>query len=256
MKIYIGTVALEPKRWSGDGTMACRVSEWLDRFAAAGFDGIELWEKHGLLASEADLDALGRASVPVTVFNSYVTFDEAGLTRRETVAGLIRKLGASAVKFNVGKNPATVEQELDAAVAWGRTMPGVSLLCECHGGTPLQEPLDAARLLAGRTEIGVIVHAFSGANLDEWIRRLGDRIVHVHSQYRAETKGFVRLRDIPELVRERLELLKAGGFGGSFTIEFTEGACKAPENLEATFAAACDDMAFLRQTLIALGVHA
>jgi sugar phosphate isomerase/epimerase len=247
MKIYLGTVALEPKRWSGDGSMVCRVSEWLEQIAAAGFDGIELWENHGVLASESDRETLRRSKVPVTVLNSYVTFDEAGVSRRHDVAGVIRDLGARAVKFNVSRNPATVDRELDAAVAWGALMPGVGLWCECHGGTPLQEPRDAARLLATRPEIGVIVHAFSTSNLDEWIRLLGPRIVHVHSQHRADNRGFVRLREIPDLVRERVSMLKADGFGGSITIEFTEGVCKAPENLAATFAATCDDLAFLRE---------
>ncbi len=48
-EVFLGTIVLEPNRWFGVtherwGTTA--VSAWLDAIAAAGFDGIELWESH------------------------------------------------------------------------------------------------------------------------------------------------------------------------------------------------------------------
>jgi len=247
LRIYIGTVLLEAQRWNSKAPLTCRVSEWIERFSRAGFDGIELWQNHAALATEEELTALRQSRVPIPIFNSYASMDDAGLAGRQLATRFIREFGAKAVKFNVGKNPDTVEKELTTAAAWSAEMQGVRLLCECHGGTALQEPCEAARLLANRPEIDVIVHAFSSTNLDDWMTRLNRRIVHVHSVCMDEKGNRVRLRTRAGFVRERLRQLRDSGFQGTFTIEFTEGVAKAPENPDALFAAACDDMAFLRE---------
>ena len=47
--VLLGTVALEPNRWrtvDPSGSPVTRLSSWLDQVAAAGFDGLELWERH------------------------------------------------------------------------------------------------------------------------------------------------------------------------------------------------------------------
>jgi hypothetical protein len=107
--IYLGTVLLEANRWAKDRTPTYRVSEWLERIAAAGFDGIELWENHATLADCAERSALRGSTVPIRVFNSYVPLDAGGENARRTVAGLVRELNAGAVKFNVSNSPETLE---------------------------------------------------------------------------------------------------------------------------------------------------
>ncbi len=47
-EIFLGTIVLEPNRWFGvtkDRWGTTVVSDWLDAIHAAGFDGIELWER-------------------------------------------------------------------------------------------------------------------------------------------------------------------------------------------------------------------
>ncbi len=54
----------EPNRWNSPEPTV-RVSEWLDRFRAAGFDGIDLMQRHALGQPEEELEKLERATPPV-----------------------------------------------------------------------------------------------------------------------------------------------------------------------------------------------
>lgn len=247
--IYLGTVLLEANRWARERTPTYRVSEWLERIAAAGFDGIELWENHVTLADSAERVALLASPLPVAVFNSYVTLDKGGEKERREVAGLVCDLKASAVKFNVSPSSETLDSELRAAREWAALMPGVELLCECHAGTALEDAAVAARALAGYPEIGVIVHPFSGADLTAWFKHFGSRIRHAHVQVVDAQWRRWRLRDRAGEVLEQLTVLRKAGYAGSFTIEFTAGVGVAPEDRDALFTAACDDLEFLRRGL-------
>jgi sugar phosphate isomerase/epimerase len=104
----------------------------------------------------------------------------------------------------------------------------------------------ADRALADYPESGVIVHPFSCPDLAAWFSHLGSRIRHAHVQVvDAEWRRW-RLRDQPALVRERLAMLRGAGYAGSFTIEFTAGVGVVPEDRDALFAAACEDLDFLK----------
>ncbi|MEI8198248.1 MAG: hypothetical protein WCI73_20335, partial [Phycisphaerae bacterium] len=176
-----------------------------------------------------------------------VSLDADGENARRAVAGLVRELKTVIVKFNVSNSPETLASGLRTAREWAALMPGVDLLCECHPGTALEDPVVAVRALADFPEIGVIVHPFSCPDLTTWFKHLGARIRHAHVQVvDAEWRRWC-LRDKSVLVRERLAILRGAGYTGSFTIEFTAGVGVALEDREALFAAACDDLAFLRE---------
>ena len=245
--VYLGTVLLEANRWAAQRSPGFRVSDWLARADGAGFDGVELWENHAVLADARERAALRAAPLPVSVFNSYVPFDEAGAPARAATATMVRDLGARAVKFNVGNDPARLAGELAEARRWGEQMPDVRLLCECHSGTSLEDPATAAAALAGFPDIDIIVHPFSGAHLPDWLARFGGRVRHAHVQVVDAQWRRWRLRDQPVLVRERLAMLRDAGFDGSFTIEFTAGVGAVTEDRDALFAAACEDLVFLKE---------
>ena len=59
--IYIGSACLERTRW-GSRQPSFLVSDWLARFQADGFDGIELWEFHYLRADAAEQERLAAAA--------------------------------------------------------------------------------------------------------------------------------------------------------------------------------------------------
>jgi sugar phosphate isomerase/epimerase len=245
--VYLGTVLLEANRWTPEKRPSFRVSDWLARSAEAGFDGLELWENHAALAAAPERAALRSPPLPVRVFNSYATLDDAGAAARQRAVDLVRELRAPAVKFNFGRQPGDVACELRNARAWAAALPGVRFLCECHPGTALEAPGDAARVLADWPEAGVIVHPFTCADLGAWFRHLGARICHAHVQLLDSGRQRRRLEEQPGHVRERLDAMRAAGYAGSFTIEFTAGVNVAPEDHDALFAAACADLAFLRR---------
>jgi len=247
--IYIGTILLERNRWSPGKVPTYRVSEWLDRFARDGFDGVELWENHAALCSDDEFVRLEHAPLPVIVFNSYAGMGDEGLPEREQAARLANRLGASAIKFNTGNVPEDGAEYARNAQAWADAMSRVArMLCECHPGTIMEELTVAQATYASWNDdrFQAIVHAFSEPEemLIEKMHRFGPRIVtHVHAalgEHTTETK---------ELVHRRTGILRDMGFAGSFTLEFTEGTGEPDEDMETMYGCALRDLELLRKEL-------
>ena len=251
--IFLGSVLLEPNRWSAGKEPSFRVSEWVERIRDAGFDGIELWENHYLRADEAERAALHASPCPVTIFNSYAGFERERSGDRERAAQAIGDLGAAGVKFNVGADPARTPEYLQTAAEWARRLPpSVRLLCECHPGTVLETAGAAAEAFAGRwgdERVEAIVHPFTARRevLREWLERLGRRVSHAHVQIRSDDNQILRLDRRPREAREALQVLQDHGFCGSFTVEFTEGTRTAQDRPETLFENAVADLLFLRE---------
>jgi len=248
-QIYIGTILLERNRWSAGKVPTYQVSDWMDRFARDGFDGVELWENHAALCSGEELERLARSPLPIAVFNSYAGLGDGAAPERERAAALANRFRVGAVKFNVGNDPASSTEYARNAVAWANAMPPVTrMLCECHAGT-LLEDLDAAQAMYDAwpdSRFQAIVHAFGG---DEkpWVnslRRLGPHIVtHVHAALGAHTPETLGT------VQRQVTLLREMGFDGSITLEFTEGTGEENEDREIMYGRALRDLALLRKVL-------
>jgi sugar phosphate isomerase/epimerase len=251
-EIYIGTILPEVNRWTAGRAPTYRVSEWVERFRADTFDGMELWENHALLAPPEEQAALAEAAekFPVAVFSAYVSFDEAGAPGREAVARMAGPLNARAVKFNLGGDLSARDAEIARAREWRQQFaPGVRLLSECHAGTYMETPALAAEALSRLGEgFYAIVHPFleTPESLREWFRALGPRIVHAHVQMRDEEGRPLRLSRQPDEARAILDVMREAGYAGSFTLEFTEGTTMPHENAESLYRAALDDLSFLR----------
>jgi sugar phosphate isomerase/epimerase len=250
--IYIATILLEPNRWADGMQPSYAVSEWLDRFRDAGFDGMEMWENHATLCDPRELEALSAGGFPCRIFNTYAGFAEAGTPQRARAAQLADRLGAGRVKFNFGADSERLDDYLAALNAWGGMLPaGCRPLCECHHGTVLEEPnaaADAFRRLDG-VEVEVIVHPFflSADGLRSWLDTFGASVTHAHVQLRDEGGIFQRLDTNPVLVDERLGILREGGFRGSFSLEFTAGTRAPDETRQRLWRNALADLAFLRE---------
>ncbi len=251
-EIYIGTILLEKSRWSRDKTPTYRVSEWAQRFADAGFDGMELWEYHATMAGEGEVTALAESPCPVAIFNSYASMDEAGAGRRREAVTLTERLGASGVKFNVGRDPEQRQTYVEAVRRWGERFPeDVRLLCECHPGTIIEEPTEARRFFddVGGERWQVIVHAFSRTErLQEWFDEFGPAVSHVHAQL-SRDGDYVCLDEWPERVAQTLGILRENGFGGTYTLEFTKGTHADGETMEMLWENVQRDLATLRREL-------
>ena len=253
-KVYIGTILLELNRWSSPKTPTYLVSEWLDRFQEAGFDGMELWEYHVTLCPPEELAKLEASDFPVAVYNSYCDFSNESRSEQRAAAGMIRQLDAEAVKFNVGKEPALKDVYLGNLRTWGESLPeDCRLLCECHGGTIVEEPTAASEffdeLRGDRWQF--IVHCLMNDldRLKEWFSAFGQSITHTHIQMVDEDGKRVRLESDPKHVKEAIKIMRRAGYRGSFTLEFTEGTSALDENIEDLWKAALDDLSFLKSLL-------
>jgi sugar phosphate isomerase/epimerase len=249
--VNLGTVLLEPNRWTPEKRPSFRVSDWFDAIRQAGFTGLELWENHAALADDAEQEALTRGPLPIEVFNSYCTFDDAGRPGREAAAAWVRRLRAQSVKFNFGPEAGRTEEYVRNLRDWAALLPpGCRLLCECHGGTILETPAQAAAVLAPVTgQVDVIVHAFSGERetLREWLARFGRSVTHVHVAGIRGKWPMIRLDEMAGEARTRLALLREAGFAGTWTVEFTAGVQHPPEDLRQLLAHAAADLQFLRE---------
>jgi sugar phosphate isomerase/epimerase len=248
--VLLGTVALEPNRWGmvdASRRATIDLAAWLPAVADAGFDGVELWEDH------LD-DAVVAGPLPITVLNTYVSFDEPDDTARKTVAERVAHCHASAVKFNVGHDVDAVDDYATRLVAFCDALPPTTrALCECHAGTAAEDPAFAARLLdaAGPPErVGAIVHTHESADhVRARFAAYGERIVHVHVNHLDRAATAPRLRDMrPELVAE-VGLLRDLGFDGTWTIEFVHGTSTADDRPDQLIDAAVDDLHVLREVI-------
>ena len=263
--IYLGSILLEPNRWPDrpdttysrlsrlngirQGPPRIKVSEWLERAASDGFDGVELWENHVLLCDNEEFSRLCSPPLPVAVYSSYFPLDDAGALRREVALEAMRELGAQGVKYNFGENAGCTGEYLRNLRAWTAQLdPGVRVICECHGNDIAAKPEVAASLMEslGNNRFQCTVHfadEYMGRPLEDWLKHLGARVRHVHVG-RVVEHG-------KEAVRQRIRLLRDHGFSGTFTIEFTSGIDwgKPQPPVEELYARAVADMLMLKEAL-------
>ncbi len=252
--VYMATVLLERNRWKAEKRPSFCVSDWVERFADAGFDGIELWQNHAALCTPEELAALESSDLPIAIFSSYAALDDAHAAERERVADLAGRLRARRIKFNFGPDPSQAEAYVRNLKEWRTILPqDCALLCECHPGTIAEEHSNAAELFRrlDGIHVQVIVHAFflPVDTLRESFKCHGSAVTHVHVQVVDEEDARQRLDWAPELVKERLHILREEGFSGSFSLEFTGGTATPDEDIEALFRNAAADLEFFRSNL-------
>lgn len=260
--VYLGTVAIEPSRWSAaldpeaPPAALVRVSAWLDAIAEAGFDGIEVWERHLTDASAEEANAVIAHPLRIPVFNSYASLDDPDPSTRAAVASWAHKAGSTGVKFNVGNDPARQGAYAERLREWLDMLPSpIALLCECHHGISIAEVPEVAAAIfdaAGPADrLQAIVHTHE--DLDHIRARFdayGDRISHVHVNFiDFSDLSIPRLRDVRERLASRVDLLTALGFRGTWTIEFTHGARTEHDDPAYLVGQAGDDLRILRELL-------
>jgi len=250
-EFLIGSVCLERNRW-GSRVPSFAVSDWLPRFRADGFDGVELWQFHYTAADDAERERLAQASAMLPIYNSYVGFEDADAPAREEALAAIVRLGARAIKYNVGGKPERRDEYRRNLLAWADAVPAsCCLLCECHPGTILETPEAAASFFADLdpARFGVIVHVGNtdAGSVAQWFDTFGARIQHLHVQCRAA--------ELDPSTPEGQAALSAGlsaaknlGFMGSVTLEFTRGIGRE-EKIETLYTNVCADMRYCREML-------
>ncbi len=254
--IYFGSIALESNRWKPECQPSIYFSEWLSRVNQAGFDGIELWQRHYTQGSRAEKERLTSGPNPPAIFNSYATFENTDESRsqRNEIAQAILETRALAVKFNLGTDAFREEEYIAQFREWSETLPSeMALLYECHPGDIGDKPDTAKAILKkiNNPNIGIIVHPFclSPDNLHAWFDCFPDLIRHLHVHQRDEGGVFNLLEFSAEGNEARCRILRQRGFRGTLTVEFTKGTALVRENADEIFRNACSDLQFLRSNL-------
>lgn len=254
--IYFGSIALEPNRWKPECPPKIHFSEWLPRVKEAGFDGIELWQRHYMEGSRAEKESLISPTNPPAIFNSYASFENTDASRahRSEITRAIAETGAMALKFNLGKDISREEEYIAQFCEWRETLPaGMQFLYECHPGDIGDKP-EAARAIVKKIDnapIGIIVHPFCIApeTLHAWFDFFPDSIRHLHVHQRDENRVFNLLEFSSEKNERQCAILRQRGFRGSLTVEFTKGTALENEDPETIFRHACTDLLFLHRNL-------
>lgn len=250
-EILIGSILLDVNRWGNPKTPTYEVSAWTDAFKDAGFDGVELWEYHATLCTDAERERLVNSDFPMTLYNMYSGFEDASQSGRDSATKMIEKLGTRGVKFNVGKDPALRDEYLKNLRAWREAVPAsCTLMCECHPGTIVEEP-DAAKDFFDDLGVDgweVMVHCFIPEQdvITRWFDLFGNKVTHAHVQMRDADRNVMMLQEDPERAQAALKNMYDAGFSGSYTVEFSKGTREPGENMDDLWAAAKSDLDFLR----------
>lgn len=256
--ILLGTVAIEPLRWVRpilEDRQPIDLAAWMDRIADAGFDGIEVWERHLLGVPMTERDQVVNHGLPIVVWNSYVSLDDDDPTQRAVIGTAATEAGATGIKFNVGNDPTQIDAYAARVAEWLDAIPHtVRLLCECHAGTAIaDDPALAARLFeraGGPERVQVIVHTHES---DEHLRarfdHYGERISHVHVNFLDGDGLAPPLAQREQRLVEVVALLRSRGFDGSWTIEFCNGLNTERDRPTALIDQAADDLTVLRRIL-------
>lgn len=248
-QIYLGTVLLEKNRWvKGIRQPTLAVSDWTQQIADAGFDGLELWQNHALLTTSDERNKLKNSEVPVQIFNSYARCETEDEKERIDSVEMSNFFDATGMKYNFGKVAERHSEYTKNVQLWRELLPSqYRFLCECHGGSTMENPQQAAETLNQLNGTGyeVIIHGIGGD--DEKIKNLfaiqKERITHIHADLSSD--GLI---DEAKL-QNRIDLLHDLGFNGSYTIEFTEGVKSENQRVEILFANAARDLKLLRKCL-------
>ncbi len=256
--VLLGTAALDPNRWGTlelSGEPATRLSEWLGPIAEAGFAGLELWDQHATAASDDEIAAVLGHDLPVVVFDSSASFDDADPAARDAMAGWAGRTGCSKVKFDIGADYDLQDAYAERIAAVADQLPvGTALLCECRQGISLAEnPIVATEIFeaAGSPErVQAVVHTHdSSEHLRARFDRYGDRITHVHVNYLDFAEGAPRLVDIQHELHAKVTLLRSLGFTGSWTLELVAGVMTEADTPGLLMEQAAEDLRVLHEVL-------
>ena len=188
------------------------------------------------------------------IFNTYALPTRGDRHRWRESISLATTLAAAGIKFNLGADPARAGEHRDVLLETLSSLPErIELLCECHPGTIVERPEEAARFFESPEleAVRFIIHPFliGPAKLRRWFDALPGRLAHAHSQMRDRDNRMLPLASRPEYVAGQIGILRELGYTGSFSIEFVEGTGTGRDLPSHTFAAAVNDMSTLRALL-------
>ncbi len=168
MRTILGTIALEPNRWTGKRNPRYSLLELIPRAKAAGFDKLEVWQWHAstgflmdMREARAKADEQGVSFPYIGVYPSFVRQGAEAREEERIQADILDKadiLGTKALKIMLGAglkgSVATPEQlklTADRFGSWYRAAKerGIGMAVELHANTQF-DPVDAGMAFMNR----------------------------------------------------------------------------------------------------------
>jgi hypothetical protein len=217
-------------------------------FHQGRLSSIELWEFHYLLADESEKQKLTEVEIPI-LYNSYVGFTDEDAEARSKAAEAINKLQSHALKYNIGNDLEKFEEYRNNLISWSEEIhPDCRILCECHGGT-LLEDLDTAIKFHKDLDpkrFGIIQHpAGNLESFKKWQNAFPGQIEQLHMQFRTPESN-PSTPECRESLKSLANYLKDQNFKGKLTIEFTRGIGR-DEEIDEIYENACSDLNCCRE---------
>jgi sugar phosphate isomerase/epimerase len=215
MKSILGTIALEPNRWTGRRNPRYTLQELLPAVREAGFNQLEAWQWHvsgrylkDIREIRALADSLGVTFPYIGVYPSFVLEGPDGREEERLQADILDKaeiLGTPALKIMLGTGlkgsdltPALEARTVDRFGAWqaAARARGITMAAELHGNT-LFDPVEAGlAFMARHPELDFSIcyqpyDFFDPAKALSLADQFAGRISHMHLQapQRNETDG-------------------------------------------------------------------
>jgi sugar phosphate isomerase/epimerase len=240
MKISFCSIGFQKHKWSSPLTIEQPLREILPAIAAAGCDGVEIWEPHLRFLDATELAEIARQladlRLEVAMISPYFNFTTSDETAAQSLADArrvlaqARQLGGRAIRVFTGKTASK-----DATPAqWQRTTTslqqladesladGIQWVAEIHAWNLMDTVESTQRLLAevDRPNFGIIYHPsnlkpdYLGA-----IAQFGPAIRHVHAT-NARDKQAGPLAEGELDYRQIIPQLKSCGYLGYLSIEW------------------------------------
>jgi sugar phosphate isomerase/epimerase len=206
MRAILGTIALEPNRWTALKEPRMDLIELLPAIRRAGFDQLEIWQNHIALRSLAAIRALkakgDETGVGFTYIGVYPVFTAEGLEAREQeriLSDILDKaeiLGTRRLKIMLAcglrggqATPEQLQMVVDRFGPWYREAlsRGIRMAVELHGGTVF-DPVEAGeRFMQTHPELDFTIcyQPYDFQDTEKALAladRFAGRISHLHLQ--------------------------------------------------------------------------
>lgn len=240
-RVLLGSIALEPNRWTATKEPYNRLYDMLGPVQSAGFHSIELWEFHiNQLNKDEIQDVASRAAdlnitfPTLALYPDFLADPDDNQMYFDQLLQRCDFLGVKKIKMFAGNKSASELSEaersesinqiralIDAASRFGITLSG-----ELHQDTLCDTVDEALRTVADLDNtIGICFQPLDFSSTETAVqdcKTLSESIDHVHLQGRKDGE-FSSLEDADIDYKVLLPLLAESGYGGDYCIEFVEG---------------------------------
>jgi hypothetical protein len=249
--VYLSTFLLEKNRLNGKGP-SLLVSDWMEETGEAGFAGLEIWMNHLLFSSRSEWELIQERSsesdLPISLISATLPADASDKSQRfrDSVIEACDYFRPDGLKFNLPDAKSTGLDSLEFIKEWSRDVPRETGLLFDGGDGAGPEGLAAARkaLAGGRYKAVLHPFLFTVKELEKVLASAGDFFANFGVQAKKSGEWILLEENAAEHVKI-IAAARAGGFKGTWSLEFTKGAGIAGENSEKMFDNAEKDLNFL-----------